>query len=51
LPPPSHGSGSGWFATPFLYESFIHYFTPVYPDAIQTRVSAPHPAGSTIVNK
>ena len=25
----------------FLYDSFIHYFTPVYPDAIQTRVSAP----------
>src|ERR1035441_322150 len=21
--------------TPFLYDSFIHYFTPVYPDAIQ----------------
>jgi len=19
----------------FLYDSFIHYFTPVYPDAIQ----------------
>ena len=27
--PPSHGSGSGWFAIPFLYDSFIHYFTPV----------------------
>jgi hypothetical protein len=37
LPPPSHGSGSGWFATPFLHESFIHYSTPVYPDAIQTK--------------
>src|ERR1039458_729798 len=36
-PPPSHGSGSGWFATPFLYDSFIHYFTPVYPDAIQAK--------------
>ena len=36
LRPPSHGSGSGWFATPFLYDSFIHYFTPVYPDAIRT---------------
>jgi hypothetical protein len=32
--PPSHGSGSGWFATPFLYDSFIHDFTSVYPDAI-----------------
>jgi len=31
---PSHGSGPGWLATPFLYDSFIHYFTPVYPDAI-----------------
>ena len=36
LPPSLHGSGSGWFATPFLYDSFIHYFTPVYPDANQT---------------
>ena len=35
LPPPSHDSGSGWFATPFLYDSFIHYFTPVYPDDFQ----------------
>jgi len=22
-------SGSGWVATPFLYDSFIHYSTPV----------------------
>jgi hypothetical protein len=35
--PPSHGSGSGWFATPFLHDSFIHYSTPVYPDAIQAK--------------
>ena len=34
---PSHGSRSGWFATPFLYDSFIHYSTPVYPDAIQAK--------------
>jgi len=32
---PSHASGSGWFATPFLPDSFIHCFTPVYPDAIR----------------
>ncbi|MCW5982736.1 MAG: ATP-binding protein [Bryobacteraceae bacterium] len=38
---PPHGSGPGWFATPFLYDSFIHNFTPVYPDAIQTR-GLPH---------
>jgi hypothetical protein len=24
-----HDSGSGWFATPFLYDSFIHDSTPV----------------------
>ena len=24
LPPPPHGSGSGWLATPFLHDSFIH---------------------------
>src|SRR5437867_3039132 len=26
----------------FLYDSFIHYFTPVYPDAVHARVRAPH---------
>src|ERR1700674_3864387 len=41
LQPPSHGSRSGRFATPFLYDSFIHYFTPVYPDAIQV-TNLPH---------
>jgi hypothetical protein len=29
----THNSGSGWFATPFLYDSFIHNSTPVYPGA------------------
>jgi hypothetical protein len=24
--PPSHGSGPGWFARPFLYDSFIHCY-------------------------
>ena len=33
LRPPPHDSGPGWFATPFLYDSFIHDSTPVYPDA------------------
>jgi hypothetical protein len=36
LPPPSHGSGPGWFATPSPYDSFIRYSMPVlsrrYPD-------------------
>jgi hypothetical protein len=41
LRPPSHGSGPGWFATPFLYDSSIHSSTPVYPDAIKPRVSFP----------
>jgi hypothetical protein len=29
----THDSGSGWFANPFLYDSFIHDSTPVYPGA------------------
>src|SRR5436305_9383920 len=31
-----HDSGSGWFAKPFLYDSFIHYSTPVYPGALRS---------------
>src|ERR1035441_11001923 len=30
--------------TPFLYDSFIHYFTPVYPDAIQAEACPTHAA-------
>lgn len=30
----THDSGSGWLATPFLCDSFIHYSTPVYPGAL-----------------
>ena len=38
----THDSGSGWFATPFLYDSFIHNSTPVYPGALRSLlVSAP----------
>ena len=51
LPPPSHGSGPGWFATPFLYDSFIHYFTPVYPDTIQPRAPAPPKMGRHLWRK
>ena len=32
----THDSGSGRFATPFLYDSFIHYSTPVYPGALRS---------------
>ena len=32
----THDSGSGWFATPFLYDSFIHDSTPVYPGALNS---------------
>ena len=31
-----HDSGSGWFAKPFLYDSFIHNSTPVYPGALSS---------------
>ena len=34
LRPATHDSGSGWFATPFLYDSLIHHSTPVYPGAL-----------------
>jgi hypothetical protein len=32
----THDSGSGWFATPFLYDSLIHDSTPVYPGALSS---------------
>jgi hypothetical protein len=31
----THDLGSGWSATPFLCDSFIHYSTPVYPGALR----------------
>jgi hypothetical protein len=31
-----HDSGSGWLATPFLYDSSIHDSTPVYPGALSS---------------
>jgi len=37
--------GQDGFATPFLYDSFIHYFTPVYPDAIQAGMPVPQNRG------
>ena len=30
-----HDSRSGWLAKPFLYDSSIHYSTPVYPGALR----------------
>ncbi len=32
---PTHDSGPGWLATPYLYDSCIRDFTPVYPGALQ----------------
>ena len=40
-PPPSHGRGQDGSLLLLLYDSFIHSFTPVYPDAIQV-ASLPH---------
>ena len=31
----AHDSGPGWLAKPYLYDSFIRNFTPVYPGALQ----------------
>ena len=36
-----HDSGSGWFAKPFLYDSCIHYSTPVYPGALSSLPAYP----------
>jgi hypothetical protein len=35
-----HDSGSGWIATPFLYDSSIHNSTPVYPGALSSLLVA-----------
>jgi hypothetical protein len=34
---PAHDSGPGWLATPYLFDSCIRDFTPVYPGALQLR--------------
>jgi len=39
--PPSHGSGPGWFAIPYLCDFFPHCSPPVYPDAIPLRSYSP----------
>ena len=38
----THDSGSGWSAKPFLYDSFIHYSTPVYPGALSKLLERRH---------
>jgi hypothetical protein len=40
-----HDSGSGWVATPFLCDSFIHDSTPVYPGAHHGLLSDAAPIG------
>jgi hypothetical protein len=38
---PDMARGQHGFASPFLYDSFIHYFTPVYPDASKLKHTPP----------
>ena len=38
----THDSGSGWIATPFLCDSFIHNSTPVYPGALSSLLKMSH---------
>ena len=38
---PAHDSGPGWLATPYLYDSCIRDFTPVYPGALQLSPKPP----------
>jgi hypothetical protein len=40
-----HDSGAGWLATPSLYDSCIHYSTPVYPGALSNLLSQLLPPG------
>jgi hypothetical protein len=40
-----HDSGPGWIATPFLYDSFIHNSTPVYPGALSSLLGCQSPPG------
>ena len=42
LLPQPHDSGSVWFATPSLYESFIHYTFPVLTGTLWTSRISPH---------
>ena len=46
----AHDSGPGWIAIPFLYDSFIHYSTPVYPGAPPNRLSTPRLAASPLLS-
>jgi hypothetical protein len=41
---PAHDSGPGWLATPYLYDSCIRDFTPVYPGALQLGSRTPQTA-------
>ena len=38
----THDSRPGWIAIPFLYDSFIHTSTPVYPGALSILLEAFH---------
>ncbi len=39
---PAHDSGPGWLATPYLYDSCIRDFTPVYPGALHLASKTDH---------
>src|ERR1700687_4085598 len=41
---PAHDSGPGWLATPYLCDSCIRDFTPVYPGALQLASKTPQTA-------
>jgi len=39
---PAHDSGPGWLATPYLCDSCIRNFTPVYPGALHLASKIDH---------
>jgi hypothetical protein len=47
---PAHDSGPGWLATPYLYDSCIHYFTPLGPGALQLGSKTPPTGNCRVIN-
>src|SRR5882757_1460654 len=48
---PAHDSGPGWLATPYLYDSCIRDFTPVYPGALQLVHHIRHTVSQVILRR
>jgi hypothetical protein len=47
----THDSRPGWIAIPFLYDSFIHNSTPVYPGALSILLAKETGVASRIIDQ